>query len=86
MVIQGTSNEAILDTLNGIFGDVLSDDVSLTRSTVAADVEGWDSLTHISLMLAVEESFGIKFALGETERAKNVGDLVDLIASKPKKV
>jgi len=85
MAAEAPSKEAILDDLNQIFRDVLSDDVALLRTTVAKDVDGWDSLTHISLMLAVEESFGIKFTLGETERAKNVGDLVDLIASKPRK-
>jgi acyl carrier protein len=75
----------ILTRLQAIFRDVLGEDVALDLSTVAADVDGWDSLSHISLMLAVEESFGIRFVLGESQKAKNVGELVELIAAKQKK-
>jgi acyl carrier protein len=76
------TTDTILDRLNRVFGEVLLDDVQLTLSTVATEVEGWDSLSHISLMLAVERTFGIRFALGEVSRTRNVGDLVTLIASK----
>jgi acyl carrier protein len=42
-------------------------------------VEEWDSLTHVSLILAVEQAFGIRFRVGEVESTKNVGDLADLV-------
>ena len=48
MATPGSDSETILEDLNRVFRDLLSDDVRLTRATVAAEVEGWDSLTHIS--------------------------------------
>ncbi len=82
MTIRGSNGEEVLVELNRLFREMLSDGVQLTRTTVASEVDGWDSLTHISLMLAVEETFGVRCGLGETDRTKNVGELVDLIVSK----
>jgi acyl carrier protein len=48
----------------------------------AADVDGWDSLTHVRLMLSVERAFATKFTASEIGRLKTVGDLVELIARK----
>jgi acyl carrier protein len=79
---QPLSKDAILEDLNRIFCEVLLDEVRLTSSTTAADVEGWDSLTHISLMLAVEETFKVRFGLGELDRTKNVGELINVIVDK----
>ena len=49
------------------------------RATTASDVEGWDSLTHINLMVAVEREFKVRFTTAEVTRMKNVGDLIDAI-------
>lgn len=76
------TKDEILQDLTSIFAQVLREDVRLTRETSAPDVDGWDSLAHISLMLAVEEFFGVKLGLKELERTRNVGDLVDLLAAK----
>jgi len=72
-----------LEILNGIFRQVFDDDtIKVSRETTANDIEEWDSLTHINLAVAVEMKFGIKFALGELQTLKNVGDMLDLIIKK----
>ena len=76
-------DDEILSRLNGIFRDVLDDDeIALTPATVADDVDGWDSLAHVRLMLTVERSFGVKFTAAEIGRMKNVGDLVALLLTR----
>jgi acyl carrier protein len=55
------------------------DDLVLTPELTARDVEGWDSLTHILLVVAVEQKFGIKFNTGEIDALENVGQFIDLI-------
>jgi acyl carrier protein len=65
--------------LQSIFDSVFMSPVVLTPELTAKDVEEWDSLIHVSLVLAVEDGFGIRFRVGEVEDAKNVGDLVLLI-------
>jgi acyl carrier protein len=70
----------IYSKVSGIFADLfLVDDIALDDGTTADQVDGWDSLTHINLMIAVESEFGFKFDLGEIEKFKAVGDLVDAI-------
>jgi acyl carrier protein len=78
-----TKDDEILARLNTIFRDVLDDDeIDLTPATVADDVEGWDSLAHVRLMLTVERAFSLKFTAAQVGRLKNVGDLVALIAER----
>lgn len=73
----------IIKELEPIFSDVLDvPNLELTRASNAQNVEGWDSLAHINLVLAVEKRYGIKFALGELGDLQNVGEMVDLIARK----
>ncbi len=77
------TNEAILEKLQVIFQDLFDDDsLSLTMETTADDVEDWDSLMHINLIMTVEKEFGVKFALGEREDMKNIGEMVELIKKK----
>ena len=74
------TREEIYDKLNEVFQDVFDDeDITVNDATVASDVEGWDSLEHINLIVAVERCFGIKFTMGETTGLKNVGEMVDRI-------
>jgi len=74
------TREEIYGKLNEVFQDVFDDeDITVNDSTVAADVDGWDSLEHINLIVAVERCFGIKFTMGETTGLKNVGEMVDRI-------
>lgn len=74
------TREEIYDRLNEVFQDVFDDeDIMVNDATVASDVDGWDSLEHINLIVAVERCFGIKFTMGETTGLKNVGEMVDKI-------
>ena len=74
------TREEIYGKLNEVFQDVFDDeDITVNDDTVASDVDGWDSLEHINLIVAVERSFGIKFTMGETTGLKNVGEMVDRI-------
>jgi acyl carrier protein len=69
--------------LTPLFHDVFEDDeIALSPSLTARDVQGWDSLAHIRLMLTVERKFKINFSAAEIANLKNVGELVGLIASK----
>lgn len=73
----------IIQQLNGIFADLLDrNDIVLTRETTANDVEEWDSLAHIHLVVAIERHFKIRFSSLEIQTWENVGSLVDSIASK----
>ena len=72
----------ILTRMQKVFDDVFLDEVTVTPELSAHDVEEWDSLIHISLVLSVEAEFGVKFRVGEVESLKNVGELADLIARK----
>ena len=74
------SRDEIFTRLNEVFQDVFGDDdITVTDETTAADVEGWDSLRHITLLAAVEDEFDIEFSMGQTVGMKNVGEMVDHI-------
>jgi acyl carrier protein len=76
-------NAEIYQRLNGIFRDVFDDDSIVVRPDLTADdVDEWDSLSHIRLVLTVEKTFGLKFSASEIGNLGNVGDLVELIQEK----
>jgi len=69
--------------LNQIFAAVLKKDkVELEPTTTAADISGWDSLTHMILMGSVEKHFSIKFKLMEIMKFANVGDMATCVQKK----
>ena len=73
----------ILARIQEIFREELEvEDLVLTDETTADDVEEWDSLSHVQLVVALEKGFGIKFTSREILSWDNVGDLVDCIAGK----
>ena len=73
----------LIEKVNDIFRMVFDDEtITVTEKTTANDVEGWDSLSHINLILAVESLFGIRFSSKELCSLRNVGDLVGVIESK----
>jgi acyl carrier protein len=75
--------EHIYTRLTLIFEDVFDEDsINVTPELTAKDVDGWDSLTHIRLMLTVEKAFKIKFSTSEIGKLENVGDLVALIEAR----
>jgi acyl carrier protein len=74
------TREEVYERLNEVFQDVFDDDeISVNDATTAKDIEGWDSLEHINLIVAVESEFGIKFNMGQVNGMKNVGEMVDYI-------
>lgn len=76
------SREEIYKQLNEVFRDVFDDEtITVDDETTAADVDGWDSLMHISLIDAVEEEFDIRFDMKTVVKMKNVGEMVDAIES-----
>jgi len=74
---------SVISDLNPIFQDVLDlPDLRLEPGSNAQSVEGWDSLAHVNLVVAIEKHYRIKFALGELQTLKNVGEMADLIKKK----
>jgi acyl carrier protein len=75
----------IFSKLNEIFIDVLDlDEVELSETTSANEIEEWDSLSHIQLIVAIEETFKIKFTSLEIMKWKNVGEMVTTMEEKIK--
>jgi acyl carrier protein len=73
----------IYTRLTEIFQDIFDEDsINVTPKLSAKDVDGWDSLTHIRLMLTVEKAFKIKLSAPEIGKLENVGDLVALIKTR----
>jgi acyl carrier protein len=74
-----------LEKLNSIFRTVFdNDEIHIHPETIASDVDGWDSLSHVNLILAVEQGFGVRFTQRELLTFKNVGDLLRSIEGKVK--
>ena len=68
------------DRLQEVFREVFDDEeIVISEETTAADIEGWDSLTQVQLIVAVQNEFRVKFSMVETSSLKNVGDLIRLI-------
>lgn len=75
--------ETILAKVQEIFRDILDEDeIELKDNTTANDVDDWDSLTHIQLVVAIEKAFKIKFTSKEILSWKNVGEMIDSIQGK----
>lgn len=75
-----------LDMLEPFFREVFDDDtISLRRETTSNDIDAWDSLTHMNLVMVIETNFKVRFALGELHQLRNVGDMLNLINKKQAK-
>lgn len=74
----------IFSKLNEIFEDVLDLDETpnLTDATSANDIEEWDSLSHVQLIVAIEKAFKLKFTSSEIMKWQNVGQMIDTIQTK----
>jgi acyl carrier protein len=72
-----------LARLTEVFHDVFDDDtIVLSRGTSAADIDGWDSMMHVTLMMRIEQAFKLSFRSHEVTGLKNVGELADVIDRK----
>ena len=77
------TREEVYVRLNEVFRDVFDDeDITVNDETTANDIEDWDSLEHINLIIAVEKAFNIKFNMGEVNDFVNVGEMVDKIVER----
>ena len=80
------SREEVFERVNGVFRDVFDDEsIVVNDATTSSDIEDWDSLEHINLIVAIEQEFGMKFNMGEVTTMKNVGEMVDIILSRASK-
>ena len=70
----------VMGLLNPIFRDVFDDDeLVITANTTAKDIDGWDSLTHIRLVISIEKALDLRFTAAEISELENVGEMVELI-------
>lgn len=76
------NHDLTMDRLATVFEEVFDRPVELKGDTTAADVEDWDSVMHVVLILAIEDEFGVKFESSEIANAGNVGEFVELLESK----
>jgi acyl carrier protein len=74
---------SIFEQLTHVFRDVFDDDeLVIDATTTAQDVDGWNSLAHIRLVVSIEKAFKLRFSAAEIGGLKNVGDMVELILLK----
>lgn len=79
------TNEQIYEALNEVFQDIFDDEsITVTEKTSANDIEDWDSLEHINLIVAVEKRFSMKFSMPEVTGMKDVGEMVEIIKERVK--
>lgn len=77
------TREEVMKTLNEIFCDVFDDDsIILTDETNSSDIDDWDSLEQINLIVNIENEFGMMFDMAEVSDLANVGEMADLIMRK----
>ncbi len=79
------SREEIKTKLTEIFRDVFdNDDIEISDTTTADDIEEWDSLEHITLIAAVEKAFKMRFTMKEVSSMKNVGEMMSILEERAK--
>jgi acyl carrier protein len=77
------NRQELLDRVSEVIKDQLDlDELVLTEETSASDVDGWDSLAHVRIMIAVEQEFGIRFHTTQITSIANVGELLGLVSEK----
>jgi len=80
---QQMNKEEILQIVNEIFIDVLDNpSIVINLNTIADDVEDWDSLNHIQLVVAIEKRFNVRFKSSEIRNWENVNEMIESILAK----
>lgn len=73
----------VYSTMTAVFRRVFDDEsFELADTTTAQDIPGWDSLTHINLIIEIEDEFGLKFTVDDIAGLKNVGEMVAMVERK----
>lgn len=72
----------MIKLIEEVFRDVFDDEIILSESTSQSDIEDWDSVAHVNILIALENEFGVKFSLDEAQSIKNVGDIIAIIQLK----
>lgn len=75
----------IYERLSEIFSEVFDEEITVTADTNSADIEDWDSLSHITLISTIEEAFGMRFSMKEVVGMENVGELAEIVAARKTK-
>ncbi len=78
------NQDEIINSLNKVFTELFDEEIELSIETTADDVDDWDSLNHMNLILKIEEVFEVKFSNKQVAGLQNIGDLVSLIIEKKK--
>lgn len=74
---------AVMDELKTVFEQVFDEpDLTIAPQSTANDIDGWDSMSHVTMLMAVEDHFGIEFKPFEIAKLVNVGALADLVEKK----
>lgn len=73
------TRQEIFEKLNEVFSDVFDEEITVTAETTANDIDEWDSLTHITLISEVEDTFGMKFSMKDVLGMQNVGEMAEII-------
>jgi acyl carrier protein len=77
------SRDGIRSRLTSVFRDVFDDDeIEIFDAMSADDVEAWDSLSHITLVVAIEKTFGVRLNPAEVAKLENVGEIIDLVVQR----
>lgn len=77
------ATDDLMSRVNAVFQKIFEDEtLNVSRVTTAQDVEGWDSLMHINLIVAIEREFKVRLTTREIAGLRNVGELADVIARK----
>jgi acyl carrier protein len=83
MMPMSADTQSVLNELTPIFQNVFeNDELVIDENTTSADVEGWDSLAHIRLIVSIERALKIRFAAAEIATLANVGELARVILQK----
>lgn len=74
------SREEILEKVSEVLSEIFDNPgLVIGEETTAADVEGWDSLRHITVIEEIEDAFDIRFSMKEVNGMKNIGEMIDII-------
>ncbi|MDR1670053.1 MAG: acyl carrier protein [Oscillospiraceae bacterium] len=77
------SRSEVMAALQELFRELFDDgSITLTDATTAADIDGWDSLEHVNLIVTVEKRFRVRFTMDEILSLQSVGDMADLVCEK----